>query len=484
MVNLKKLSALLIALNFLFTGALHAATLDGQPPPFGSSAAEIRADDALEKAELYKRAPVRSVTITNPVNANAIVAVSANVPVTALVDGLEVGFVAGATITGAATFQLDSTAATAITDIAGTALATGNITSGVQYKIRYVAATSNWRFTSALPIAFTGGTVPNATTFSSAVTHNAPIIMLSGPIATPGGRLTLTTATPVLSADVTAATTVYYTPYLHNFIMLYNGTSWETRGFSEMSQALSDTTKSPAATVASNPYDVFVWDDAGTLRATRGPSWLAGAVAGSTTARGTGAGSTDIARVNGVLTNVNAITNGPAANRGVYVGSFITNASNQVDWVANPTAAAGGGNCRLNIWNMYNRVQVSAVNIDSTASWTTGGAVTRPANNSTSNRITIFAGQKIEPVALMAALNGSFQGINTGTGVGVNSTTAISGIQPIFNGSGIIGLIGDTGTYKGFPGLGVTFYQWMESTSANITVNGSIQSGLDLMWWA
>lgn len=174
MVNLKKLSALLIALNFLFTGALHAATLDGQPPPFGSSAAEIRADDALEKAELYKRAPVRSVTITNPVNANAIVAVSANVPVTALVDGLEVGFVAGATITGAATFQLDSTAATAITDIAGTALATGNITSGVQYKIRYVAATSNWRFTSALPSGgFVGGVLTATTTMSGKAFNEA-----------------------------------------------------------------------------------------------------------------------------------------------------------------------------------------------------------------------------------------------------------------------------------------------------------------------
>ncbi|WP_230684335.1 hypothetical protein, partial [Streptococcus pneumoniae] len=59
-------------------------------------------------------------------------------------------------------------------------------------------------------------------------------------------------------------------------------------------------------------------------------------------------------RQNGMLVNAVAITNGPAIGRGVYVGSFVTNASTQVQWVANPAAAAGGGNCQLGIWNMYN----------------------------------------------------------------------------------------------------------------------------------
>ena len=40
-----------------------------------------------------------------------------------------------------------------------------------------------------------------------------------------GFRLTLTTATPVTTSDVTGATTLYLTPYSHNCIGLYDGTS-------------------------------------------------------------------------------------------------------------------------------------------------------------------------------------------------------------------------------------------------------------------
>ena len=36
----------------------------------------------------------------------------------------------------------------------------------------------------------------------------------------PGGRLTLTSGTPVTTSDVTSATTIYYTPAVHNIIVL------------------------------------------------------------------------------------------------------------------------------------------------------------------------------------------------------------------------------------------------------------------------
>src|SRR5688572_30068462 len=61
------------------------------------------------------------------------------------------------------------------------------------------------------------------------------------------GRLTLTTATPVTSADVTGATTVYFTPYNGNEVELYDGADWVVKTFSELSQTTSDSTKSPAA---------------------------------------------------------------------------------------------------------------------------------------------------------------------------------------------------------------------------------------------
>ena len=40
---------------------------------------------------------------------------------------------------------------------------------------------------------------------------------------TPGGRLTLESGVPVPSTDQTAKTTIYYTPYIHNSIQLWDG---------------------------------------------------------------------------------------------------------------------------------------------------------------------------------------------------------------------------------------------------------------------
>jgi len=51
----------------------------------------------------------------------------------------------------------------------------------------------------------------------------------------PGGRLTLTTATPVTTSDVTGVSTVYYTPYISDLMSLWNGVSWQTLTFSEIS---------------------------------------------------------------------------------------------------------------------------------------------------------------------------------------------------------------------------------------------------------
>jgi hypothetical protein len=157
---------------------------------------------------------------------------------------------------------------------------------------------------------------------------------------TPGGRLTLTTAVPVTTADVTGATTVYYTPYQHDTVELYDGAVWNKHQFAELSQATSDSTKSPAAVGASSNYDVFVWNDAGTLRATRGPVWS------SATTRGTGAGTTELELFEGRLVNKVAITNGPGVRKGVYVGSIRSDASSQI----NDSYAL------RHCWNTYNRV--------------------------------------------------------------------------------------------------------------------------------
>ncbi|MCU1276557.1 MAG: hypothetical protein JWM53_103, partial [bacterium] len=160
----------------------------------------------------------------------------------------------------------------------------------------------------------------------------------------PGGRLTLTTGVPVTNTDVAGAATVYYTPHRHNRIRLFDGTRWKWYTFAELSQALNDATKSPAATIANKNYDMFVWDDGGVTRCTRGPKWDDGAVAGSDTARGTGANSTELEFYDGRWVNKIAITNGPAARRGLYVGTVRTDG----------TPAANDTLAKRHVWNTYN----------------------------------------------------------------------------------------------------------------------------------
>ena len=67
-----------------------------------------------------------------------------------------------------------------------------------------------------------------------------------------GGRLTLETGVAVSSSDQTAKTTIYYTPYIHSLIGLYDATNliWTAHPFTERSLALG-------TLVSGKNYDVF-----------------------------------------------------------------------------------------------------------------------------------------------------------------------------------------------------------------------------------
>ena len=114
----------------------------------------------------------------------------------------------------------------------------------------------------------------------------------------------------------------------------------------ELSQATTDTTKSPAAVANNSLYDMFVWNDSGTIRCTRGPAWT------NATTRSAG---TALVLVNGIYLNNASITNGPAASRGTYVGTIASNGTATIDFVFG-TITTNGGAGNLNIWNAYNRV--------------------------------------------------------------------------------------------------------------------------------
>lgn len=281
-------------------------------------------------------------------------------------------------------------------------------------------------------------------------------------IVSPGGRLTLTTATPVITTTTSAQTTVYYTPYIHRFVPLYDGTSYEVHDLvAELSQATTDNTKSPAACTTNSNYDVFVWIDGTTYRATRGPAWS------SDTARGTGAGTTELELVQGIWLNKVAITNGPAANRGTYVGTIRTNGSSQVDMIFGGTAAGGTAGF-FGLWNAYNRVAHASVSRDNTDSWTYNSTTPRSSNNSTAMRFSFISGLAIETIIAQFAQpclpNVS---ANVSVGFGLDSTSTFAKVAT----AGGTAVSGNIAYGKLDPQIGFHFVQALEaSTGPGVSV--------------
>ena len=262
----------------------------------------------------------------------------------------------------------------------------------------------------------------------------------------PQGRLTLQTGVPVMTATQSAKTTFFYTPHVGNQIGLYNGTSFVPTTFAELSAATTDTTKSPAAIGASKVNDWFVWLDGSVVRLGHGPDWS------SDTARSAG---TALTMVNGIWLNNAAITNGPAASRGTYVGTTRSNASSQLDWIFGGITA-GGTAAFFGVWNTYNRQQFSCIIGETMDSWTYNATTIRAANASAAMRGSFVRGldQDITTAEYKLAVSNP-AGNNGIIGVGLDTTTAFSGLpgwQATFSAN-----VGTIGTFAGLCGLGFHF---------------------------
>ena len=230
----------------------------------------------------------------------------------------------------------------------------------------------------------------------------------------PQGRLTLQTLTPVMTTTQSAKTTIYYTPYVGNQIVLYNGTAMVPTTFTELSVATTDTTKSPAAIGASKVNDWFVWNDAGTIRLGHGPDWT------SDIARSAG---TALVQVNGIWLNNASITSGPAAQRGTYVGTTRSDTGAALNW------APFSGPAMLWVWNCYNRRPTAAYLPDSASSYSFGAPVAwRPRNNNSGFAMNFVIG--LQEDAIWAEHCYIFNGTSTdcAVGVGYDSSSSSAGI--------------------------------------------------------
>lgn len=268
-------------------------------------------------------------------------------------------------------------------------------------------------------------------------------------------RLTLTSGVPVTTADVTAATTIYCTPYKGNRIALYDGTNWQNYTSTEMSIAI------PAFN--NTPYDVFCYDNAGvpTLEVL---AWA------STTTR-----ATALAYQDGVLCKSGALTRR-------YLGTFCTTAVN---------GQTEDSTYNRYLWNYYNRVNRRLYRRETTASWTYSTNVWRQANNSTANQINVCVGVAEDAlyIGLTALVANSTATARTAySGISYDSLSFASSVDYVLAVTSADNAVTRTNScqYAHLPSAGKHYYAWMEQGAAadTQTWSGQANSGLFGSWLA
>src|SRR3990167_11063355 len=355
----------------------------------------------------------------------------------------------------------------------------GNVTVTGTIAASNLSGTNTGDLAIPVPIADGGPTPPTAINNSTVMTAVGDAIVESGeitdgegiqrndttfisaplPLNTVEGRLTLTTATPITTADVTGATTVYFTPYKGDRIYLYDGTRWRLYSFSELSLALGTLTNAL-------PYDVFIYDNAGTLTL-ESLAWTNG------TTR-----ATALTTQNGVLVKTGATTRR-------YLGTFYTTSTTETE----------DSLLKRFLWNYYHRVKSEMRATEATNSWTHTTATIRQANGAAGNQLACVVG--VAEVAVDAFVQASAANTNANiaayVGIGYDSTTApTTGQLSAFGNNLVIGYEAGffTASLRHFPAVGYHYYAWLEYSVATGTTtwlgdNGAtlMQSGIHCETW-
>lgn len=203
-------------------------------------------------------------------------------------------------------------------------------------------------------------------------------------------------------------------------------------------------------------------------RLSHGPDWT------SDSARSAG---TALIRVKGFPLNAVAITNGPAAQRGTWVGTTRSNAASQFQWTL-PGGAAGGIQGLFMVWNAYNRVHTGGTNFDTTASWSMTSATPRAKNNSTANSF-LFVSGALEDVAIIHNAGGfavnDAGGVTGMCGIGVDTSTAFTSSAS----QGISGASAQSQLLASFIASSLGAHTWfaveaLNAASAGVTVFGAL----------
>jgi hypothetical protein len=277
----------------------------------------------------------------------------------------------------------------------------------------------------------------------------------SGSLVAPQCRLTLTSALPVTTSDVTGATSVYMALAGGNQIPVYDGASFSSRTFTQQTLALDSDSGHTNYHQADKNYDYFYADVAGVLYFGTGPKWDDGAVAGSDTARGTGAASTELENYLGWYVNKNSMT----LRHGSASGNTVTVPARQATYLGTGRMTANGTTedslAKRFLWNAYNQVKRPMKVSDATVSWSYNTSTFRQFRATATNQIAFVLGLVGLPVDAMVF---ALPQISAGTsyavvGIGLDSTSVnqnyAGGFAPITTISTAM-----SAEYNGHPGLG------------------------------
>ena len=214
-----------------------------------------------------------------------------------------------------------------------------------------------------------------------------------------GGRLTLETGVAVSASDQTAKTTIYYTPFIHSLIGLYDTTNliWTAHPFTERSLALG-------TLVSGKNYDVFAVLTSGAV-AIEALVWT------SDSAR-----ATALVAVDGVLCKT-----GDTSRR--YVGTFRTTT----------TTTTEDSEAKRFVYNANNRVRRSMLGTlgyvdDNTAATFTFNSqnVWAALNGGTGNKCEFVNGLTETVLLAGSVFYTAGAGSYLMTGIGVDATTSAS----------------------------------------------------------
>lgn len=259
------------------------------------------------------------------------------------------------------------------------------------------------------------------------------------------GRLTLTSGTPVTTADVTAATSIYYAPYKGNRIALYDGSIWAIFTFTEKTLALGTLTNAL-------PYDVFLYSNSGTLTL-EALAWTNG------TTRATALTTQD-----GVL-----VKTGAATRR--YLGTFYTTA----------TTTTEDSFAKRLLWNYYNRVRRDLRVTEATDTWTYETAAWHQANASTANQLAVVVGVaevpiRVEVRAHVGNASGAAKVVYGGIGEDLTNAIATGSLATRFD--LLNGASADlTPSLAKYPAVGFHFYSWLEYGVASLGAGAWVGDG-------